>query len=127
MDVRSSSRDPGRDVSVQKGLRLEPWSKGDLALLHKKMGDPEMTKHLGGPESPEKIADRQLRYERLAESGKGRMFKIVYEATGEAIGSVGYWERVWRGEDVYEIGWSFFRRFKGEGSRPPPPRRRSQP
>ncbi len=47
-------------------VRIEPWGKDDLPLLEKLMGDPEMTEHLGGPESPEKVAERQARYERLA-------------------------------------------------------------
>lgn len=79
------------------------------------MGDPEMTEHLGGPESPEKIAERQARYERLADSGKGRMFKIVTVPDGEAVGSVGYWERIWRDEPIYEIGWSVIPASQGRG------------
>jgi len=39
---------------------LQPWSDGDLALLEKLMGDPGMTVHLGGPESPEQILERHL-------------------------------------------------------------------
>jgi RimJ/RimL family protein N-acetyltransferase len=84
-------------------------------LLEKTMGDAEMTKHLGGPESPEKLADRQRKYERLADSGKGRMFKIVDEATGEAIGTIGYWDKEWKGEQVYETGWSVIPAFQGRG------------
>ena len=52
-----------------------------------------MMEHLGGPESPEKIVERQERYERLPGDGPGKMFKIVEAATGESVGSVGYWER----------------------------------
>jgi hypothetical protein len=70
-------------------VRIEPWGKGDLALLERALGDPQMMEHLGGPESPEKIAERQAGYER---SGSGQ-FKIVDEATGEGVGWVGYWER----------------------------------
>jgi RimJ/RimL family protein N-acetyltransferase len=43
------------------------------------------------------------------------MFKIVDVATGEAVGSVGYWEKDWRGEQVYEIGWSVLPAFQGRG------------
>jgi hypothetical protein len=43
-----------------------------------------MTEHLGGPESREKIAERQTRYEVPG----SRMFKIVDGDTGEAVGSV---------------------------------------
>ena len=96
---------------TRTAVRLEPWGEGDLPLLEQLMGDPEMMRHLGGPESPEKIAERQARYER-ADSG---MFKIVDEATSEAVGSVGYWERTRRDEQVYEIGWSVLPAFQGRG------------
>lgn len=96
-------------------IRIELWSEGDLPLLEKLMGDPAMTKHLGGPEKPEKIAERQQRYERLAEGGKGRMFKVVEAATGESVGSVGYWERKSNDEQVYETGWSVLPEFQGRG------------
>jgi RimJ/RimL family protein N-acetyltransferase len=96
-------------------VRLEAWGTDDLPLLEKLMGDPAMTEHLGGPESPEKIAERQARYESVEDTGKGRMFKIVVEATGEAAGSVGYWEREWLGQQVYETGWSVLPAFQGRG------------
>ena len=54
-------------------VRLEAWAEGDLPLLRKLMGDPEMTRYLGGPETEEKLAKRQARYER---PGSG-MFKII--------------------------------------------------
>ncbi len=92
-------------------VRLEPWGEGDLPLLEKLLGDPEMTEHVGGPESPQKLAERQARYER---PGSGQ-FKIVDEATGAPAGSVGYWERVWRGETVYEIGWFVLRPYQRRG------------
>ena len=96
-------------------LRLEPWAGGDLPLLARLLGDPEMTKHLGGPESPEKLAERQQKYERLPETGAGRMFKVVDDETGEPVGSVGYWDKDWRDEQVYETGWSVLPEFQGRG------------
>ena len=92
-------------------MRIEPWGEDDLPLLEKLMGDPAMTEHLGGPESPEKILERQRRYE---PPGSG-MFKIVDGETGEAVGSVGYWERTWRDGQVYELGWSVLPAFQGRG------------
>src|SRR5918999_868887 len=92
-------------------LRLEPWGKGDLPLLERLLGDPKMTEHLGGPESADKLAERQARYER----DNSGMFKIVDEPSGEAVGSVGYWERPWRDEEVYETGWSVLPEFLGAG------------
>jgi RimJ/RimL family protein N-acetyltransferase len=70
-----------------------------------------MMEHLGGPESEEKIAERQARYEKPG----SKQFKIVDEATGEGAGWVGYWEREWRGEEVYEIGWAVIPAFQGRG------------
>jgi RimJ/RimL family protein N-acetyltransferase len=75
------------------------------------LGDPAMMEHLGGPEGPEKIAERQAGYEK---AGSGQ-FKIVVGATGEAVGWVGYWSRAWRDEEVYEIGWSVIPAFQGRG------------
>jgi RimJ/RimL family protein N-acetyltransferase len=92
-------------------VRIEPWGEGDLALLQRLLGDPAMMRHLGGPESPEKIAERQSRYERP----DSKQFKIVDEATGEGVGWVGYWEREWRGDEVFEIGWSVLPAFQGRG------------
>jgi len=93
------------------GVRIEPWGPDDRPLLEQTLSDPEMTRHLGGPERPEKIAKRQARYER---PGSGQ-FKIVLEPTGEGVGWVGYWERTWEGDEVYEIGWSVLAAFQGRG------------
>src|SRR5918994_4996915 len=103
-----TSREPPR-------VRLEPWAAGDLPLLEKLLGDPEMTVHLGGPESAEKLAERQAKYERLPDSGTGRMFKIVDNKTGEGVGWVGYWDKTWREQEVYEIGWAVLPAFQGRG------------
>jgi RimJ/RimL family protein N-acetyltransferase len=78
------------------------------------MGDPAMTEHLGGPESEQKLVERQARYERL-DPRRGYMFKIVDEESGEPAGSVGYWDKEWRGETVYETGWSVLPEFQGRG------------
>lgn len=70
-----------------------------------------MMEHLGGPESPEKLADRQRQYEKPA----SRQFKIVDNATGRGAGWVGYWERQWQGDRVYETGWAVVPAFQGRG------------
>jgi hypothetical protein len=69
---------------VSATVTLQPWGSGDLPLLERLMGDPRMTEHLGGPESPDKLRERQNRYERL-DSGGDRMFKIVDVASGAAL------------------------------------------
>lgn len=98
----------------QNAVRIQPWDENGLPLLEKTMGDAAMTQHLGGPETAEKLADRHARYQRLGGSGKGEMFAIVVGA-GEAVGTAGYWERTWRGEEVYETGWSVIPAFQGRG------------
>ena len=103
------------DIFDRARVRIEPWGDGDLPLLQNCLGDPAMMEHLGGPESPEKIVERQRRYERLPGTGEGRMFKIVEAATGESVGSVGYWERESSEGQVYETGWMVLPAFQGRG------------
>lgn len=94
---------------------LRPWSNLDLPLLEWLMGDPVMTEHLGGPETPEKIAERHQRYCGIGDTGVGRMFVIVAGPAETSAGSVGYWEREWRGETIWETGWSVLPEFQGRG------------
>ena len=94
-------------------VTLDPWGSGDLPLLERLMGDPRTTKHLGGPKSPDKLRERQGRYERL--EGGDRMFKIVDVASGTGIGSVGFWTKEWHGEQVCEVGWMVVPECQGRG------------
>ena len=66
------------DQSIKVDIR--PWSADDLPLLERLMGDPAMTEHLGGPETPEKIRDRHTRYWKPEDPGKVRMFVIMVGA-----------------------------------------------
>jgi RimJ/RimL family protein N-acetyltransferase len=79
------------------------------------MGDPVMTAYLGGPETPEKIRDRHLRYCQNNDPGDGLMFAIVVGAGRIAAGSVGYWEKEWQDQTVWETGWSVLPEFQGQG------------
>ena len=89
-------------------LRLAPWGPDDRPLLDA-LNAPAMMAHLGGPEPAQKLDERQARY---LEPRSG-MFTI--RAGGEKAGSVGFWDREWRGEDVYEIGWLVLPAFQGRG------------
>ncbi len=95
---------------------IRPWSDGDFPVLKRLMGDPAMTDHLGGPETPEKIRERHERYCLISDSGRGRMFAIVVGPRRAAAGSVGYWEREGRGQLVWETGWSVLPEFQGRGA-----------
>jgi RimJ/RimL family protein N-acetyltransferase len=78
------------------------------------MGDPAMTEYLGGPESPEKIRERHERYCRL-DPERGRIFVIEVGPARVSSGSVGYWEKEWRDQIVWETGWSVLPEFQGRG------------
>jgi RimJ/RimL family protein N-acetyltransferase len=97
--------------AARPAMRIEPWGSNDRDLVQKLTGDPAMMEHLGGPETDERVADRQRRYE-APDSG---VFKILDAVTGQGVGSVGYWEKTWREEQVYEVGWAVLRAFQGRG------------
>lgn len=94
---------------------IRDWGDGDLDLLFRLLGDPEMTRYLGGPESDEKIRSRHERYVTIGDSGKGRMFVIVVGPERVPAGSVGYWERPVDEQAVWETGWSVLPEFQGQG------------
>jgi RimJ/RimL family protein N-acetyltransferase len=110
-------RNQEKDVSGQEQIDVDvrPWSDDDLPVLERLKGDPAMTEHFGGPESPEEIRARHRRYCRSSASGKDPMFVIVVGPERAAAGSVGYWEREWRGQRVWETGWSVLPEFQGRG------------
>ncbi len=91
---------------------LEPWSEAGLDVL-RRANSPEMTAFLGGPESEEKLLDRHRRYLALGPPGSGQMFIVL--SSGRAAGTIGYWERPWQGETVYETGWMVLPEFQGQG------------
>ncbi|HJP78370.1 MAG TPA: GNAT family N-acetyltransferase [Pseudonocardiaceae bacterium] len=93
-------------------VRLQAWSDAAFDVL-RRANTPEMTTYLGGPESEEKLADRQRRYLALDEPGAGQMFVVTVD--GEPAGVVGYWEHEWQGETSYEAGWSVLPEFQGQG------------
>jgi RimJ/RimL family protein N-acetyltransferase len=94
-------------------VRLKAWTAVDIDLL-RQANSPEMTAHLGGPESQEKLLDRHRRYLGLTDPAAGRMFSVLL-ADGQRVANIGYWERVWHGQQVYETGWSVVPAFHGRG------------
>ncbi|NUS71890.1 MAG: GNAT family N-acetyltransferase [Corynebacteriales bacterium] len=92
-------------------IRLEPWDEGDLALL-RRINTPEMRKYVGGPETEAQVLARHSRYLNLK---NGRMFRIELLPEGEHVGSIAFWNRIWRGEEVYETGWNVLPEFQGRG------------
>ncbi len=90
--------------SAPPAIQLVKWGPDDWDLLVK-LNSPEMTEHLGGPESNEKLADRQKRYVSAPNSDAAYIWKVILQPEGVAVGSVNFWDREWKGEQVYEMGW----------------------
>jgi len=76
------------------------------------LGDPLMMEHVGGPENPEQIRKRLQRYSSETET---RMFVIVLEPENLGMGSIGYWQRTWKGQMVWEGGWRILPEYQGKG------------
>lgn len=93
---------------------LEQWQVDDLPVLERS-NTPEMTVFLGGPESDKQIVTRHAKFLHLWETGEARMFRIRSASANSPVGSVGYWKKSWRGNDVYETGWSVHTAHQGRG------------
>ena len=92
-------------------IQLEPWADEDLGLLQR-LNTPEIWAHLGGPETDEQVLKRHDRY-LVIETGAGGMFTVTLD--GVTAGSIGFWEREWQDETVYETGWNVLPEFQGKG------------
>ncbi|MGW5665592.1 GNAT family N-acetyltransferase [Streptomyces sp. NPDC003758] len=99
------------DTTNDRQVRLEPWAEDDFWLL-RRTNSPEMTEHLGGPETEERLAVRHRRYLAIE---AGRMYRVTLADTGETVGSIGFWERSWRDATVWETGWGVLPEFQGQG------------
>ncbi len=99
-------------VAQDGRMALETWSSGDIDILER-CNTIEAKRYIGGPETPEKLLDRHRRYLEKAVAGETRMFRISYDGLG--AGSIGYWERMWRGDLVYETGWAVVPGLQGHG------------
>ncbi len=99
-------------VKEQSNINLRSWSEDDLSLLERLLGDPIMTKYIGGPETPQKIKERLERYRK---DSKVHMFVIVLQPENIGIGSIGFWEKDWLGEAIWESGWRILPEYQGKG------------
>ena len=95
-------------------VRLEPWD--ERALEFERMANvPEMKVHLGGIDTEQALLDRHERIRGIMRDGKGSMFLVLPAQGKDPVGTVGYWEREWRGEPVYEMGWKVLPAYQGRG------------
>ncbi|MBO4209844.1 GNAT family N-acetyltransferase [Micromonospora echinofusca] len=109
-------------------VRIDPWCPDDLDLL-RRINIPEMKRHLGGPETADQVLARHERYVGFSATGQGCMYRVVLlpgptpavgdDAHGagivEKVGSVGYFEKVWHDETIYELGWAILPPYQGRG------------
>ncbi len=95
-------------------IDLRPWRPDDIGLMERLLGDPAMTEHLGGPESPERLRARLTRYVEMGPKS-GRMFVITVGPDRADAGSVGFWPHAIGGEPALETGWSVLPEFQGRG------------
>jgi len=90
-------------------LELAPWNETSFAILEA-CNSAAMTEHLGGPESPEKLANRFQRYLGYVGDDSGAWaFRLLLDGVG--IGSLGYWSD----EQCYEMGWAVIPEYQGRG------------
>jgi len=95
---------------------LRKWGEEDWPLLVR-LNAPDMTEHLGGPETDDALRRRQERYVAAAysETRSVLCFTVVLEPDGIAVGNVNLWERDWQGRPVYEMGWGIVPEYQGRG------------
>jgi RimJ/RimL family protein N-acetyltransferase len=93
--------------------RLVAYAADDLPVLAA-LNAPELMTFLGGPESDEKLRKRHERYVAAAGSAATHVFTIR-EDGGTRVGSIVFWERTWREQQVYETGWAVLTKFQGRG------------
>lgn len=110
-------------VTTTYTVRLVPWSDEDFPLLVR-LNAPEMTEHLGGSETPEQLEARHKRYVAAANTGTFRdtdkayaayIYKAILEPEGVGVGAVNFWDREWKSEAVYEMGWGVLPEYQGRG------------
>jgi RimJ/RimL family protein N-acetyltransferase len=93
-------------------VSLRPYATDDLPLLVR-ANSPEMTAHLGGPETSAQVDARHARYVAMAPEA-GHVLVVVLPS-GDAAGMVVWWPRVWREVGVYEAGWNVLPEYRGRG------------
>ncbi len=97
-------------------VQLRPWAQGDLPILERLMRDPAGTGHLGGPETRDQILERHAQYVRSRETSRtGPIYAITIGLNPQTVGSIGYWQRVWQGQHLWEVRWALLPEYQGQG------------
>lgn len=91
-------------------VTLQPWTDADLAVL-RRANSPELTRHLGGPETDAALVERHTEY--LTGGEAVRMFRV--EVDGVPAGYAGYWEQEHDNAPAYEVGCVIEPEWQGRG------------
>jgi len=100
------------EMAEHTDIVLLPWDESGAALL-RALNTQEQKRHLGGPESEVKLADRQARYLTYDQLGDTEMLRIA--VNGVVAGSIGYWTIERPDGPAYEAGWELLVAFHGKG------------
>jgi RimJ/RimL family protein N-acetyltransferase len=104
------------DIAKSANVAIRPYSEDDHWILQRTLGDPSQTVYLGGPESEDKIRERHKKYLATSANPKsGCMFVITLGTENTPVGTVGYWERNWEEQKVWEAGWSVLPEYQRQG------------
>lgn len=103
-------------MAAGANVAIRPYSEGDQWILQRTLGDPSQTVHLGGPENKDGIRERHKKYiATSADPKSGCMFVITLGTENTPVGTVGYWERDWEEQKVWEAGWSVLPEYQRRG------------
>jgi RimJ/RimL family protein N-acetyltransferase len=93
-------------------VSIRPWLEQDFPVLERLMADPAKT----GTGALDQARTRHERYLQSGETSRqGPMFAITLGPDGQAVGTIGYWQRLWQGQHLWEVGWSVLPEFQGRG------------
>jgi RimJ/RimL family protein N-acetyltransferase len=105
---------PRSSMSGMADFWLEPWDERGLAL-ERRANTPAMQAHLAGVEPDSVVSERHRRLLDTKVRGEGEFLLVMVDGEAEPVGSVGYWEREWHGETVFELAWKVLTGFQGRG------------
>ncbi len=91
-------------------MQLLPYTDADQQLTEALETDPDVMRELGGPIPRSEIP--RIHRRRL---GDPWWFKIAIEPDGPAAGTIGIWEKDFRGAMLHETGWMVLPEYQGRG------------